>query len=142
MNIIAISGYLTADPELRNTSDGTPVASFRIACRRKFSKDKDSSVFFNVQAWRGNADFVARYFSKGKPIEIEGYLDSHPWSDKNGSKHEGIRIVADRINFSLGDKPRGQEQVKSSAPSDSPEPSAEFDPFALQPGDPPDDLPF
>ena len=137
MNMIAISGYLTADPELRNTQDGTPVASFRIACRKKYSKGRDATSFFNVQAWRGNADFAARYFFKGKPIEIEGYLDARPWTDKNGSKHDGIRIVADRLSFSLGDRPKEQEAPKPAAPTETAHDAPEgFDPFA------PEDIPF
>jgi len=93
MNIIAISGHLTADPELRSTQSGVPVASFRVGVRRKFSKD-DKSDFFNVEAWRSNAEFVAKYFHKGKPIDIEGHLETGPWTDKNGSRHDGVKIVA------------------------------------------------
>lgn len=142
MNMTAVSGYLTADPELRNTQDGTAVVSFRIGCRKKYSKEKDATNFINVQAWRGNAEFVAKYFSKGKPIEIEGYLDTHPWTDKNGSKHEGVRIVAERLNFSLGDKPKeleGRQAVSASA--DLPNMPEGFDPFA-PPTEDDGDLPF
>ncbi|WP_432353265.1 single-stranded DNA-binding protein [Anaerotruncus rubiinfantis] len=141
MNLIAISGYLTADPELRNTQDGTAVVSFRIGCRKKFSKGKDATDFFNVVAWRKNAEFVEKYFSKGKPVEIEGYLDARPWTDKNGSKHEGIRIVAERLNFSLGDKPKEQEQQAASVSDSAPNMPEGFDPFAQSEEDF-QDLPF
>lgn len=134
-NMIVISGYLASDPEIRTTQSGVAVASLRLAVRRKFSKDKDTTDFFNVEAWRGNAEFVEKYFYKGKPIEIEGHLETRPWTDKKDSKHEGVRIVAERVSFSLGDKPREDQQANRLAP-DVPV-TEEFDPFA---GDVPEDL--
>lgn len=134
-NMIVISGYLAADPEIRTTQSGAAVATLRLAVRRKFAKDKDTCDFFNVEVWRGNAEFVGKYFHKGKPIEIEGHLETRPWTDKNGSKREGVRIVAERIGFSLGDKPREGQQADHPAP-DAPA-AEEFDPFA---GDVPEDL--
>lgn len=129
-NMIVISGYLAADPEIRTTASGIMVASLRLAVRRKFAKDKDTTDFFNVEAWRGDADFAGKYFYKGKPIEIESHLETRPWTDKNGSKHEGVRIVAERIGFSLGDKPK-----ENSQPQAEPEPVEDFDPFAGETGD-------
>lgn len=64
MNLIAISGYLTADPELRNTQDGTAVVSFRIGCRKKFSKGKDATDFFNVVAWEKKCRVCRKVFLK------------------------------------------------------------------------------
>lgn len=136
-NIIVISGYLAADPEIRTTNSGIMVASLRLAVRRKFSKDRDVSDFFNAEAWRGNAEFAEKYFYKGKPIEIEGHLEARSWTDKNGSKHEGVRIVAERLNFSLGDKPKEEQRTADLAP-DVPV-TDEFDPFA---GEVPEDLDF
>ena len=143
MNIIAISGHLTADPELRSTQSGVPVASFRVGVRRKFSKD-DKSDFFNVEAWRSNAEFVAKYFHKGKPIDIEGHLETGPWTDKNGSRHDGVKIVAERVSFSLGDRPRDQEtqnQRRDDPPAEDPSMPDDFDPFANAEEDS-EDLPF
>lgn len=133
-NMIVISGYLATEPEIRTTQSGIAVASFRLAVRKKFAKDKDTADFFNVEAWRNNADFLRKYFRKGKPIEIEGHLGTSPWTDKKGSKHEGVRIVAERLSFSLGDKPAGEQQ-----PAYTPIAEDEFDPFA---GDVPSDLDF
>lgn len=135
-NMIVISGYLAADPEIRTTQSGVAVASLRLAVRRKFAKDRDTSDFFNVEAWRGNAEFAGKYFYKGKPVEIEGHLETRPWTDKNGSKHEGVRIVAERLNFSLGDKPKEEQQAAAGPAPDVPA-AEEFDPFA---GDVPEDL--
>lgn len=134
-NMVVISGYLAADPEIRTTNSGVMVASLRLGVRRKFAKDKDTSDFFNVEAWRGDAEFAGKYFYKGKPIEIEGHLETRPWTDKNGGKHEGVRIVAERLSFSLGDKPREEQQANRPTPGVSV--AEEFDPFA---GDVPEDL--
>lgn len=127
-NMIVISGYLAKDPDVRTTQSGVLVASLRVAVRRKFAKD-DTSDFFNVEAWRGNAEFVEKYFHKGKPIEIEGHLETRSWTDKNGSKHEGVRIVAEHLSFSLGDKPSGEQQA-SAAAEEVPAAEEGFDPFA------------
>lgn len=127
-NMIVISGYLAKDPDVRTTQSGVLVASLRVAVRRKFAKD-DTSDFFNVEAWRGNAEFVEKYFHKGKPIEIEGHLETRPWTDKNDSKHEGVRIVAERVSFCLGDKPRDGQQAPVAA-EEAPAAVEGFDPFA------------
>lgn len=159
-NRIVITGRLVADPELRQTASNISVAKMRIAVPRKFSKE-DKTDFFSVEAWRGTADFIGKHFQKGKLIEIDGSLQTQPWEDKAGSKHQGVFIVADQVSF-VGDKPKEQFAATSgasvhNAPTVAPQgsPSAasnDFDPFANAPDNfdpfaPPtdaysDDLPF
>lgn len=72
----------------------------RIACDRYAGKGREKKTdFFSVEAWRSTAEFIANNFRKGKLIEITGSLLTNPWTDKNGSKHEGVRILAERVNF-------------------------------------------
>lgn len=72
----------------------------RIACDRYAGKDREKKTdFFSVEAWRSTAEFIANNFRKGKLIEITGSLQTNPWTDKNDSKHEGVRILAERVSF-------------------------------------------
>ena len=99
-NTVVITGRLTKDPELRQTPSGVSAVTIRIACDRYAGKGKEKKAdFFNVEAWRSTAEFIANNFQKGKLIEITGSLQSSPWTDKNGSKHEGVRILAERVSF-------------------------------------------
>lgn len=99
-NVVTITGRLVKDPELRQTPSGVCTVLIRIACDRYIGKGKEKKAdFFNVEAWRSTAEFIANHFQKGKLIEIVGSLQTSPWTDRNGSKHEGVRILAERVNF-------------------------------------------
>ena len=99
-NTVVITGRLTKDPELRQTPAGIFTTTIRIARDRYVGKGKEKKTdFFNVEAWRSTAEFIANNFQKGKLIEITGSLQTGPWTDKNGSKHEGVRILAERVDF-------------------------------------------
>lgn len=141
-NRTIITGRLVADPELRQTQGSIAVTKFRIAVQRRFSKEEKTD-FFDVEAWRAAAEFVCKYFTKGKLIEIDGSLQTAPWEDKNGSKHQGVKIIAEQVNF-VGDKPKEQStSVPSRQAADAPDPAVPegFDPFAaVANGD--GDLPF
>ena len=114
-NRVVITGRLVADPELRKTPSDTSVTKFRIACKRPFSKEEKAD-FFDVVAWRGSGEFVCKYFSKGKLIEVDGTLQTNPWEDKNGGKHQGVIIVAQQVGF-VGDKPKETSAQNTTAPS-------------------------
>ena len=99
-NTVVITGRLTKDPELRQTPSGVSAVTIRIACDRYAGKGREKKAdFFDVEAWRSTAEFIANNFQKGKLIEITGSLQTGPWTDKNGSKHEGVRILAERVSF-------------------------------------------
>lgn len=106
-NRIIVIGRLVADPELRTTPNGVNVASFRVAVNRP--RDKEKSDFFNVVAWRQNAEFITRYFSKGKLIGIEGSLQTRDYTDKEGNKRTAFEIQVERAFFteSKGGTPSG-----------------------------------
>ena len=107
LNKIFIMGRLTRDPELRRTQTGTPVASFTLAVDRDF-RDKATGEratdFIDVVAWRQTAEFVSRYFSKGRSAVVEGRLQIRDWTDKEGGKRRSAEVIAD--NIYLGDSKR------------------------------------
>lgn len=102
LNRIFIMGRLTRDPELRHTQSGTPVASFTLAVDRDFkSKDSDEKEtdFIDVVAWRTTAEFVSRYFNKGRMAVVEGRLQIRAWTDKDGNKRRSAEVVAASVYF-------------------------------------------
>ncbi len=102
INKVILMGRLTADPELRQTPSGVSVCRFTVAVNRPYA-DKQTgerqSDFINVVAWRASADFVARYFSKGRMIIVEGSLRNDNYTDQNGVKHYNMNVQADNITF-------------------------------------------
>lgn len=106
LNSVIIMGRLVMDPELRRTQSGVAVTSFRIAVDRDF-KGQDGSKqadFFDVVAWRNTAEFVSKYFTKGRMAVVDGKLQSRKWTDKDGGKRVAIEIIADNVYF--GDSKR------------------------------------
>ena len=91
LNRIILMGRLTRDPELRHTQTGTPVASFSLAVDRDF-KDKTtgekSTDFIDIVAWRQTAEFVSRFFTKGRMAVVEGRLQLRDWTDRDGNKRD------------------------------------------------------
>ena len=118
LNRIIIMGRLARDPELRRTQTGTPVASFRLAVDRDF-KDKAtgerSTDWIDVVAWRSTAEFVSRFFTKGRMAVVEGRLQMRDWTDKDGNKRTSAEVVADNVYF--GDSKRDGEGGGYSAPA-------------------------
>ena len=110
LNKIFLMGRLTRDPELRRTQTGTPVASFSLAVDRDF-KDKATGErttdFIDVVAWRQTAEFVSRYFTKGRMAVVEGRLQIRDWTDKDGGKRRTAEVIADNVYF--GDSKRDGE---------------------------------
>lgn len=99
-NKVILIGNLTADPELKQTQGGTSVCSFSIAVNRKYTKDGNNECdFINIVAWRQQAEFVCRYFKKGKPILVCGQLQTRSWTDKDGSKRYATEVIADEVSF-------------------------------------------
>lgn len=98
LNHVTIMGRLTRDPEKRSTGSGVSVANFSIANERDFSKDKETD-FYDIVAWRQTADFVTKYFTKGRMIVVSGHLQTNSFTDKTGSTRKKVEIVADNCYF-------------------------------------------
>ena len=101
LNKIFIMGRLTRDPELRRTQNGTAVAGFALAVDRDYknadgTKDTD---FIEVVAWRSTAEFVSKYFTKGRMAVVEGRLQIRDWQDKDGNKRRSAEVIADNVYF-------------------------------------------
>ena len=116
LNHIVIMGRLGADPELRRTQSGIPVASFRLAVDRDF-KDKQTGEratdWIDVTAWRQTGEFVSRYFTKGRTAVVEGRLQV-----QDGNRRRSVGVVADNVYF--GDSKREGEGQNAPAPTYTP----------------------
>jgi single-strand DNA-binding protein len=109
LNKIFIMGRLTRDPELRRTQSGTPVTSFSLAVDRDYksqSGEKETD-FIDVVAWRSTAEFVSKYFTKGRMAVVEGRLQIRAWQDKDGNNRRSAEVVADNVYF--GDSRRDSD---------------------------------
>ena len=121
LNRIIVMGRMTRDPELRRTNSGTAVASFTVAVDRDFksqSGEKETD-FIDVVAWRNTAEFVCKYFSKGRMAVVEGRLQLRDWTDKDGNKRRSAEIVSDSVYF--GDSKRDGGDAAQSEPQSEPQ---------------------
>ncbi len=100
-NKVILIGNLVADPELKKTQSGVSVTSFRIAVNRRFARQGEQAQtdFIDIVAWQQRAEFVTRYFSKGRPILVCGQLQTRSWTDQNGQKRYVTEVVADEVSF-------------------------------------------
>ena len=101
LNKIIVMGRLTKDVEMRHTQSGNAVASFTIACDRDFKakNGEKETDWLDVVAWRNTAEFVSKYFSKGRMAVVEGRLQTRTYEDNNGNKRKVTEIVADNVYF-------------------------------------------
>lgn len=101
LNRIIIMGRFVRDPELRTTQGGTSVTSFTLAVDRDFKDNsgEKSTDFIDVVAWRGTAEFVCKFFTKGRMAIAEGRLQIREWKDKDGNNRRTAEIVAENVYF-------------------------------------------
>ena len=114
LNKIIIMGRFTHDPELRRTGSGTAVTSFSLACDRDFksqSGEKETD-FIEVVAWKNTAEFVSKYFSKGRMAVVEGRLQIRDWTDKAGNKRTTAEVVADNVYFADSKRSESNDNQK------------------------------
>ena len=114
LNKVVIMGRFTKDPELRRTGSGTAVTSFSLACDRDFksqSGDKETD-FIDAVAWKNTAEFVSKYFSKGRMAVLEGRLQIRDWTDKAGNKRTTAEVVADNVYFADSKRSESNDNQK------------------------------
>ena len=109
LNKIVLMGRMTRDPELHTTGSGTPVVTFSLAVDRD-TKNQDGereTDFIDVVAWRSTAEFVSKFFSKGRMAVVEGRLQIRDWTDKDGGKRRSAEVIANNVYF--GDTKRDSD---------------------------------
>lgn len=109
LNKVILQGRLVADPELRHTQQGTPVASARIACDRDYKNQDGSKTadFVNIVAWRGTGEFLSKFFSKGRMVVVDGRLQVRDYTDRDGNHRYVTEVVANNLYF--GDSRRDSQ---------------------------------
>jgi len=124
LNNVALMGRLTADPILRyTTTSQRPVASFSIAVDRRYAKDKEVPTdFFNIVAWNATAEFLARNFTKGQPVCVEGRLQQRSFIDEaTKATRFVVEVIAESVHFAGFKKEEGQSAGAN---------VTDFDPYA------------
>lgn len=100
MNQVQLIGRMARDPELRRTEKGTSVVSFALAVDRRFQRD--AVDFIDCVAWRSTAEFIDKYFRKGKRVALTGSIQVRKWKDKDGNDRKSVEVVADSVEFADG----------------------------------------
>lgn len=126
LNHIVLMGRLTRDPELRRTGTGVAVASFSLAVDRDYaaSNGERETDFIDVVAWRSTAEFVSKYFTKGRMAVVSGRLQIRPWTDKEGNKRRSAEVVADNVYFGDSRRDGDSSNGYAAAPSYGAAPAA------------------
>ncbi len=153
LNHVTLMGRLVADPELRHTPSNVAVTSFTIAVERNYAKQggERATDFIDIQAWRNTAEFICKYFAKGRMIALEGAIEIDNYTDKEGNKRKSFRVVASDVYFADSKNSNSSGGNYSAAPaenkraSESPLPEVGYsagdnDDFAVIEDD--SDLPF
>lgn len=124
LNKCFLLGRMTKDPEIRRTNGGTAVTSFTLAVDRDFKTNGEKETdFIEVVAWRNTAEFVSKYFSKGRMAIVEGRLQIREWTDKSGNKRRTAEVVADNVYF--GDSKKENKEAPEDKQADFAEISEE-----------------
>ena len=135
-------GNLTADPELKTTQSGYNVCSFSVAITRPYKTENGESEtdFIRCVAWKQTAEFICKYFKKGRKIALEGTMQVRKWTDKDGKNRESTEAIIDRVEF-CDKKPVEADSNTEAAGSNNTYSGAESnDTFVLDEND--EDLPF
>ena len=111
-NLTILTGRLTADPEIKYTQNNVPVCSFTIAVERRQKQGEDRQAdFINIVAWKNNAEFVSKYFSKGNMIGIEGAIQTRKYQDKDGNNRTAFEVVANNVQFVESKRSEGNNET-------------------------------
>ncbi len=139
-NLVVLTGRLTADPELKTTSNGLSVTTFSIAVDRRYrSGEERQTDFINIVAWRQSAEFITKYFKKGNLIGIEGSIQTRRYQDKNGNNRTAFEVVVNNVQFVESKRDSGAP-VGDTAPASYS--NADVNDFADLGDATDDDLPF
>ncbi|MCM1335086.1 MAG: single-stranded DNA-binding protein [Bacteroides sp.] len=109
-NKVILLGRITQDLELKTTQSGVSVLSFSVAVDRRYQTkgEERKADFINCVAWRNEAEFISRYWSKGRPILVEGELQTRSYIDKNNITRYVTEVIVDRASFTGDTRPQNQ----------------------------------
>ena len=132
INKVILMGRLTRDPEMRHTNSGTPVTTFSIAINSGYGENQRTD-FVNCLAWNKTAEFVTKYFTKGKMIIVIGRITTRSWETQDGKRAYATEVVANEVNF--GESKSSQQTATQPSMQDDDD---DFTPLDEED----DDLPF
>jgi single-strand DNA-binding protein len=148
INVVAITGNLTRDPELRTLPSGTSVCELRVAVNSRRRDEGgnwvDKPNYFDVTVWGAQGENCSTYLSKGRPVAIEGRLDWREWEAKDGTKRQAVQIIANSVQF-LGSRDGGGGGGNGNGftpRSDVPADTSDFEAEKSGVGASDDDIPF
>ncbi len=111
LNTVHIAGNLTRDPESKTVANQRMVATFGLAINRRYKsadgQQKEDCTFVEIECWGRQAELVGQYLSKGRNCMVEGSLQYHKWTDKNGNNRSQLRVLAQRVHFIGGPNEQG-----------------------------------
>ena len=118
LNHVTLMGRLTADPELKKTESGVAFCRFSLAVERNYknANGEYETDFYDVTAWRGTAEFLSKYFAKGRVAAVDGHLQTQKWTDKSGNKRVSVEVVAESVFF--GDSKKDAAEERPPLPED------------------------
>ena len=117
LNRVILMGRITQDLELKSTPSGVSVLSFSVAVERSYARQGEDrqADFINCVAWRQQAEFISKYFGKGRMIALEGNLRTRTYDDKNGTKHYVTEVYVDSVSFTGEPKQGGLSNTNYSS---------------------------
>ena len=145
-NKVILMGNLTRDPELRVTPNGNNICKFSVATSRSYKtqdgEQREETTFVDIDVFGRRAEVIAKYFTKGKPILVEGRLKLDQWENQSGEKRSKLHVVLENFSFvgSRGESPESGYEETAPPPRKPPEPSSTPPPAANEDVD--DDVPF
>ena len=130
-------GRLCTNPELRRTGSGTAVTSFSLACDRDFKSQscEKETDFIEVVAWKNTAEFVSKYFSKGRMAVVDGRLQIRDWTDKDGGKRRSAEVIAENVYFADSKRSESDDNQKENFNALSGRLSDDFVPISEEDGE-------
>ena len=122
LNCVTLMGRLVADPEVRTTTTGKSVCTFRIAVDRSFAKagEQRQADFITIVAWESTANFVSRYFTKGSMIAVQGSIQTRNYQDSNGNNRTAFEVLAREVSFCGSKAETGTQAPAVSAAAPAP----------------------
>lgn len=144
INAVVLMGRLVRDPEIRTTASGKSVCSFSLAVERDFQRSEEKTAdYFDCVAWGNTAEFVGKYFHKGRMIALQGRLQARTYKDREGNNRKVVEVIADKVSFT-GEK--AESTAGKEAPKETKEPPAAYESGNLSEGfealSDDEDLPF